>query len=777
MLVKDNSILIVPNNIKNNIIKDIRFNNKNINVKVFNLEEFIDNLTFSYDEKTIFEIMNLEKVNYNIAKLYLNNMRYVLNKTGIKKLDNLFILKNKIDDSLIKNDLFSLLIDNKNIYVYGYDYISKYQKYILNSVNNLTYINKDYKSFEHNVYKFDTLENEVIFVAEKICELIDKGIDINKIYLSNLDNNYYTVIKKVFKMYNIPINLNEKHSLFNTIIGKYFIDNLSNNLDTLFSDINNKFDMNDNINKSIYNKLINIINKFYFTNDYVSVKENIINVVKNTYLDNIKYNNAINEIDIINNIINDDEYVFLVGFNLNSIPKTKKDEDYINDSIKFNYMEKSYEENIIKKELYYKVISNIKNITISYKEKYLNESFYPSLLIDEYKMNVLEEYIKYSKFSNEINKNILTKSIDNLIKFNIKNDNLNILYSNYKIDYMFYDNKFSGINKNSLYKYLNNNFNLSYSSMDNYYHCAFRFYLSNILKLDYFEETIQVYIGNLFHYVLSKAFLDNFEIDSCINYYISNNPYPKSFKNEFFLNNVINELKFMINTINYQNTLTNMKEALYEQKINVQKPGVININFKGFIDKLLFKDKNVVIIDYKTYMVDINLNYLPYGLSMQLPVYLYLTKNYIKDAEIVGFYLQQILFNKFSKDNNKTLKELKINNSKLKGYSIGNEDKLSMFDSSYINSELIHSMKVTSKGFGTYSKVLTEKQIDNIVKLTDDKINECCDSIINAKFDINSKRINNKNIGCEYCKFKDICFVTNKNYVDLNDIKDISFLD
>ena len=189
------------------------------------------------------------------------------------------------------------------------------------------------------------------------------------------------------------------------------------------------------------------------------------------------------------------------------------------------------------------------------------------------------------------------------------------------------------------------------------------------------------------------------------------------------------------------------------------------------------KDKKVVIIDYKTYMVDINLNYLPYGLSMQLPVYLYLTKNYIKDAEIVGFYLQQILFNKFNKDKNKTLKELKYNNSKLKGYSIGKEDKLSLFDSTYVNSELIHSMKVTNKGFCTYSKVLTEKQIDNIVKLTDDKINECCDAIINAKFDINSKRLNNRNIGCEYCKFRDICFVSNKDYVDLEDIKDMSFLD
>ena len=355
-------------------------------------------------------------------------------------------------------------------------------------------------------------------------------------------------------------------------------------------------------------------------------------------------------------------------------------------------------------------------------------------------------------------------------------DSLSILYNNYKLDYMTYDNRYNGVNKDLLYKYLGDSYNLSYSSMDNYYHCAFKFYLSNILKLDYFEETIQAYIGNLFHYVLSIAFSSDFDFDEAVKYFIENNPYPKSSKSEYFLNKVLDELKFVISSIEYQNTLMNMDEAYYEKKINVEKHNVININFKGFIDKLLKKDNNFVIIDYKTYIVDINLYYLPYGLSMQLPVYLYLTKNFDKDAEIIGFYLQQVLFGNFNKENGKTLKELKKNNLKLKGYSLGNEDKLSNIDSTLENSELIHGMKLTEKGFGHYSKVLTDNQINNIYKMTDDKINECIDGIVNTKFDINPKKVAGKNIGCNYCKFKDICFMTNKDIVELDDIKDLDFL-
>jgi len=771
----DNSILIVPNNLKEDIIKDIRLNHLDLNIKVLSLEEIIKKLTFDYDEETIYQVMKLENVNYDIAKLYLKNM-YFSCESNNNKLNHLCELKTKIDKYLIKDNMFLKWIKNKKVIIYGYDYISKYQRHILKMLDNLTIIENKYDYFEHDVYSFDTLENELIFVCEEISKLLSNGIDINNIFITNLDNNYYTLIKRIFDMYNIPININDKNNIYQTNIGKYFINNLSNNINDLLLDIENKFDMNIENNKNIYIKLVDVINKFYFTNDYISIKENIISVMKNTYINNIKYKNAVNEIDIFNNIINDKKYVFLVGFNLNKIPVTIKDEDYITDNIKPEFVEKSYEMNLINKDLYYKIISNIKNLVISFKSKHLNESFYPSLLIDEYNMNVLKTDMIYSNYSDQVNKIMLCKSIDNLIKFNIYNNNLNILFNNYYIPYMKYDNRFSGIDNNKLYKFLNNSFNLSYSSMDNYYHCAFKFYISNILKLDIYESTIQTYIGNLFHYVLSKAFNEDFDFYECVKYYIDNNPYDKTYKNSYFINNVLDELEFVINIIKYQNTLMNMDNALYEKKINVEKNKVININFKGFIDKLLFKDNYVVIIDYKTYMVDINLKYLPYGLSMQLPVYLYLTKNLNKDYEIIGFYLQQVLFGKFNKDNKKTLKELKKDNLRLKGYTLGKEEFIENIDSSYSNSELIHGMKLTSKGFGPYSRVLTDKEIHNIVKITDQKIEECIDGIINSRFDINPKKINGKNIGCEYCKYKDICFMTNKDIVELEDIKDLNFL-
>ena len=775
-LLTDNSILIIPNELKENILNYIRNNNKELNIKIFSLNDFIKNITFDYDEKVIDYVSKKYDINYNISKLYLDNVKYIKNDSDNEKLHNLYMIKNDVDNLLIRDKLFNKLINNKKIIIYGYDYINKYNMSILNTLNNITIINKDYNNYIHDVYHFKTLEDEVIYAAEKISELLNKGIDINNIFISNLDDNYRIVIKRIFNMYNIPINLNNKKSIFETNIGKWFINNLNNNINIVLNNLKNEFNLENEYNNEVYKKIINVINKFYFAEDYLSVKDNIIEVMKNTFIKNTKYINAINEINIINNDIYDDKYVFLFNFNLNKYPIIIKDEDYINDDIKPDIMEKSYELNAINKEIYYKSICNIKNLFISFKEEYLSERFYPSLLIDEYNLNIIDINFEYSKYSNGINKILLAKDIDKFIKYNDYNNRMSILYNNYEIPYNTYNNIFSGINKNSLYEFLDNELTLSYSSMDNYYKCAFKFYLANILKIDKYEDTIQAYIGNLFHYVLSKAFLNEFNFDETVNEYLNTHKFEDNYKNKYFINKVLNELKTVIDTIKYQNSLGNMNEVFYEKEISIEKKNNLDITFKGFIDKILKKDNYIVIVDYKTYMIDIKLNYLPYGLSMQLPVYLYLTKNIDKNYEIIGLYLQQILFNKFNKDNNKSLSEQIKNNLKLKGYSLGNEEKISIFDKTLNDSEIIHGMKLTNKGFGYYSKVLTEKQINNIYKITDDKINECINNIENAIFDINPKKIDDKNIGCEYCKFKDICYVKNEDIKELKNIKDLSFL-
>ena len=53
------------------------------------------------------------------------------------------------------------------------------------------------------------------------------------------------------------------------------------------------------------------------------------------------------------------------------------------------------------------------------------------------------------------------------------------------------------------------------------------------------------------------------------------------------------------------------------------------------------------------------------------------------------------------------------------------------------------------------------------------KINETIDNILEAKFDINPKEIDGKNYGCEFCNYRDICYMKNDDIVSLPVVKDI----
>ena len=110
--IKDNSILIIPNNIKENIIKNIRINNKTLNIKVFSLEEFINNLTYTYNEETIYNLMKQENINYNISLIYLNNIKYIDSNSNIPKLNKLKTININIKPKKILTLFFLAFFNN-----------------------------------------------------------------------------------------------------------------------------------------------------------------------------------------------------------------------------------------------------------------------------------------------------------------------------------------------------------------------------------------------------------------------------------------------------------------------------------------------------------------------------------------------------------------------------------------------------------------------------------------------------------------------------------------
>ena len=742
------NILLIPNNIKKEIIKKVRKDFYNYNIKFMSLEEFSKRLSFDYDEKTIYYLMMKFNINYSTCKLYLDNLYYFNNKLDNKKMNKLVEIKKYLDDNslLIYDNYFKDYIQDKEIYVYGYCYINKYYQKILDNYNYKVINGTSDRYSVDKIYYADYIEDEVLFVANNICKLIKNNISIDNIKVI-ASSEYESVIDRIFKFYNIPINI-KKNSLYGIASIKKVIDSLDD-----VSSLDNIKDID------IRNKVINIVNKYYFVQDKTEVKDLIIKDLKNTYIDN----NIGIRLSNINDYYSDEDHVFLMGFNKENYPYTYKDDDYFSDKEKeLLGLDTSTNLNIKEKESIISKLYSIKNITISYKLYDDNNSYIKSDLLD---IDVEKIDIDDYNNSNMINKVLLCKKLDNLVKYNIEDSSINLLSNNYNINYMKYNNKYKGIDKNKLYQYLDNKLILSYSSFDTYNKCKFKYYISNILKINIIKNDFAIIIGNVCHYLLSCMNNKDFNIDIYFNNYLSKE---RAFSKRelFFLDNIKEEVLFIINTLMKQITYSSFDKEMYERKVYVNKDRNIKITFMGVIDKVRYKEEDgvtyLVVIDYKTGSTDIKLNNMEYGIGMQLPIYLYLSKYLnLDNIKVVGFYLQKLLVNTF--DNKKDYIEAKEDTLKLEGYSINEENILSKFDNTYNDSKLIKGMKTSSKGFYSYSKVLSSEKINDIINNTDKQIDKVIDNIIEADFSIDPKVIDGENVSCSYCEYSDICFRNEKD--------------
>ena len=784
--LKNDTLLLVSSGLKKYILLKLSENKIFTNVKVMSCDEFIRSYDFDYTNKTVYYVMNKYNIKASIARIYIKNLYYLENDDyGIDKLKFLKELRaDLLDRGLIsENKLFREKVKTKHIVVCGK--IDDFCKKIIDSLKAFTDVNyvelSNNCEFNHQIYECADVEAEVNFLVSDICRLLDNNVPIQKIKIANMTGDYQTITRRIFKIFNIPICLNDKNNLYSVNMGSFFLENLASDITITLNKIKESFDL-QNENLSIqYNKILSICNSYNWCEDYLSIRELLVYELQHCIL-NQQNNGGIEIIDLEQYVPADDEYIYLLGFCQGLFPYTEKDEDYLNDNIK----EKLHLETTVVKNNKHisdaiRFIKNTKNLVITFP-KYINGPTEVSNINDLLKYSIIKKDSNNFNYSNLNNELILGQKLDTYIKYGIKDKYLVDLLNTYpNNDYRSYDNKFSGINVETLREYKNSYLTLSYSSIDAFFHCAFKFYVSNILKLNIYEENFMNYIGSLFHFVLSKCYDVDFNFENAWNDFISNNPKDFSNKEKYFLDKLKKELYFIIGELNEQKKYTNFNELSLEKQINIDKSYKNwKVNFVGIVDKILSMKKNnqelVAVVDYKTGNPSLDLTKVPHGLGMQLPIYLYLINNMNPDAIIVGFYLQKILPTVINRDNKKEYSEQKKEYLKLQGYSVSKEELLCEFDNSYEESKLIKSMRTTSKGFSSYSKVLTDMEINNLKNLVNQNIDKSIEEITNGNYSINPKQISGNLVGCEFCQFKDICFRNNKDIVDLADYKDLSFL-
>ena len=250
--IKNETLIICKNSFKERVLELKRL----IPVKFMGIDEFISKYYFSYDESAILYMMKKYGYKYEVAKMYLDNLYYIDDREyGCDKLDFLVKIKKELENEelLIYNDDFRKYVSNVDVILYDIR-VTKYLKQMLSSVKYRV-IDREYHEYDHVIYSFKTMEEECEYVAYEICKLIDNGIDVNNIKLSNVDSSYYNTLERIFSLFNLRVNIPYKAKLSSYEIASEFIKLYrEKSLEEALSFIDEKDPM--------YGEIIKIINKY-----------------------------------------------------------------------------------------------------------------------------------------------------------------------------------------------------------------------------------------------------------------------------------------------------------------------------------------------------------------------------------------------------------------------------------------------------------------------------------------------------------------------------------
>src|SRR5690554_5625404 len=249
-------LLICSPNLKDKLIShfSILFSLKNIVYKT--KSEVVNDLLGVYEILGRLSLQKEKNISPELAKILLNNSLLVSEDMVIysNKVKELIEIKKRFNKYLRENELISNLYSSRQIIIVDeYDDNDKFfkAKDILKSISsNIVYLyTNDNKHKDIEILEFKDYKEEVLFALKKIANLLESGVDANKIKIQ-IPNEYLNYANEVFTLSNISLNINSSSSLKEFEITKNIINELNlllnENIDDAFRRVLEKYASYDN---------------------------------------------------------------------------------------------------------------------------------------------------------------------------------------------------------------------------------------------------------------------------------------------------------------------------------------------------------------------------------------------------------------------------------------------------------------------------------------------------------------------------------------------------
>lgn len=573
--------------------------------------------------------------------------------------------------------------------------------------------------------------------------------------------------------------------------------------------------------KQAYERISNIFSEFQTIGEYECDLQEFLQFLK-LYFDNVSItippvvNDAVFVTEFSGAIIDDVDYVFLLGSSEGATPSYVIDAGLISDS-EIDLMPKSFKispsVSLINKRIKFKafelLFSAKKQLVVSYATRNDSGDCFASSIMENLK-NIFCLQILNGSNMLDIQQNILHGNFDNLI-YNTFNkpsaerkfiemlkyydsfaENANYLDALSKINAVLE----SGAIEKLGYKNIPQNINvknlpstIGISEIEKFCSCPYQHFCDYILRLTELDKTEidGIAVGNILHDFLKDIVFHLDEPDNFATEFfdrIMTREQYKVFgsnpKNNYIIKELRQEALRIFGVLKRQQELSGFKiketELPFKTKNPILAVGNVNVHLTGKIDRVDYSSDGFRIIDYKTGMVDFSdYNGIVYGNKMQVVVYMSLLFDNNSNIKPLGA-LYFPISNDFSSSSQEEL-------YKMQGIAEKSIKNLLNFDKN-LNSEN-YSSNIVDLKTGKDGKIksekyyknmcLSENEIKSLSEFVIDKVKESIDKIFNGV--ILPSPIS-EDVQCKYCKYKGLCNFSkyyfnserkDKNYFSISD--------
>jgi len=629
--------------------------------------------------------------------------------------------------------------------------------------------------------RLTTLEEEIVEVATSIRKAHDDGTPLNKIAVLNAHRAYTPLIRRIFPQFGIPVENLSERPLFEQPSVQRFLAALSPGRsvrESFEKALEKAFSASPTPEEEhVKERLVTVLNGFVGTDHPLPVvKDALMHILKEKKATHKKLLDAV-RIETFSTIDTEERpHAHVVGLHEGHFPALAEEDDILEARDKEEIgLPSTAEVNGLKKKEIRAVLSDLASIHLYVSSRSLEEQFSESHFLEELRADLDWEEEAPTPFEkriySETNDALHVKTLyDEYMTYGTEEMDLIKGLDAFREEFDTFDNRFTGIEAETLNKFLRFPLDISYTRLSDYFECPFRFYLDHVLSVDKVEKNQAMMLGSFIHDVLEEGLfdrtLDETLLEEKAKRHLSS---AQDAREAYFIEKAKEAVKTAHKHLFAQFERTEFQVHESEASHTKTYGDPPKARLKGVIDRVLKDGADHVIVDYKSGNPTFDLALAVHGIKAQLLVYMLLFRETNPRTRFLGFYEQKTYLRPLNREEEKTHEDLTAEFFRFDGFTRADKEAVLRFDPRALDDSFIKGLRFNKDGdISKQAKTFAEEDLEHLLAHTEELVEEALESISRGEFSIRPKKEGRNIISCSYCVYADVCHKRPRDYETLS---------